>query len=454
MNQPQAIEMEVAVLGACLVETTALPQIVGKLREEMFYEDRHRMIYAAMRAMHGAGKQIDILTVTEELRKRGQLEEVGGPFFVTQLSSQMATSAHLEMHAMVVQEKFVRRQMIVGFNKLFALAADETRDIADTLTEAYNLLDQLEGEFGRTTHLRKMDTLMTDTMAEAAERIRCGKDGVTGISTGLKELDRITAGWQKGDLNIIAARPSVGKTAMALHMARTAAKAGYHTVMYSIEMAGERLGDRMILAESGLKAERWRGGQVDAREWEQARAAAMELARIPMHVDDTGTVSMDYIRGSARMLQSKGKCDIIFIDYLQLSEMKPDRDNRSREQEVGQASRKAKLLAKELNVPVILLSQMNREVESRPLQKPILSDLRESGSIEQDADMVIFLYRPIMNGKATDKESGYPSEGLGVAIIAKQRNGQTGNVYFGHNPAMTRIADYVPPLEWISKNAK
>ena len=454
MNQPQAIDMEQAVLSACLIETTAMPLVSTKIRPEMFYEQRHQKVYDAMLHMSTHGTGIDILTVSEELRRRGELEQIGGPYFITQLSSHVANSTHLDYHLQVVHEKFIRRQLILGFNKLFALSADETMDLEDTLAEGHKLLENIEKEFGCNTNLRELKVLMADTMREAEGRINNNAAGITGVSTGLHDLDKLTAGWQKGDLNIIAARPSVGKTAFAMHLATAAAKAGRHTVVYSIEMAGERLGDRLILSQANIDAEQWKSGQVDAWGLSEATKAASELGQLPMRIDDTGTAGMDYIRASARMLHSKGLCDVVFIDYLQLCEMKPDKQARNREQEVAMATHKAKLMARELNIPVILLSQLNRESENRPGRKPMLSDLRESGSIEQDADLVILLYRPAMAQLPTDKESGYPTDGLGIAIIAKHRNGQTGNVYFGHNKSMTRIADYTPPDAWISKNAE
>ncbi len=453
MIQPQAIEIEQAVLGACLVETTAMAAVSPRLREEMFYDHRHKLVYAAMQAMHAAGRQIDILTVCEELRRRGELDNLGGPFFVTSLSATVAGSAHLIYHAQVVHEKYIRRRMILGFNKLFALSADDTTDPADTLGDAYRLLDEIENEFGRCVRLRDMDQLMRDTLAQAEIRREVGKDGVTGIPTGFTELDRITGGWQNGDLITVAARPSVGKTAFALHLARQAALAGHQTVIYSIEMAGERLGDRLILAQSGVDAGRWRNGQMNENELVLAAAAAGELSNVPIRVDDSGSISMDYICAGARMLHSKGKCSLVIIDYLQLSQMKHEK-NRNREQEVAQAAHKAKMLARELNIPVILLSQLNRESENRPNKRPVLADLRESGGIEQDSDVVLLLYRPALAGLHTDKESGFPSDGLGVAIVAKHRNGETGNVYFGHNPSMTRMGDYVPSMQWMQKNAK
>lgn len=452
--QPHAPELEEAVIGACLIEQEALPLIADKLRPEMFYDDHHQLIFAALMAMYHAGKKIDILTVKEELARRGNLDAIGGPYAIVQLSSKVASSAHIEYHAQIIHQKYLAREMVVGFNKLLPCAMDETIDIDDTLIDAHNLLDRLEGESGHNAHIRDMETLMADTMEEAERRIAKSVNGVTGIPTGLTELDKKTGGLQDNDLIVIAARPSVGKTAFALHLARHAALAGNAVAVYSLEMQGERLGDRWLMAACNINPYRWRNGIPNPQEVAEARTTASGLAQLPIYVDDSSSVSMDHIRSSARLLKSRKQCDMIIIDYLQLCDMSTKQVNRNREQEVAQATRKAKLLAKELHIPVVLLSQLNRESENRPGGRPELAHLRESGAIEQDADIVILLYRPAMLHIPTDRESGYPTEGLGVAIVAKQRNGETGNVYFGHNQSITKFYDYVPPMEYLNKYAK
>ena len=441
--QPHAPELEEAVIGACLIEQEALPLIADKLRPEMFYDDHHQLIFAALMAMYHAGKKIDILTVKEELARRGNLDAIGGPYAIVQLSSKVASSAHIEYHAQIIHQKYLAREMVVGFNKLLTCAMDETIDIDDTLIDAHNLLDRLEGESGHNAHIRDMETLMADTMEEAERRIAKSVNGVTGIPT-----------LQDNDLIVIAARPSVGKTAFALHLARHAALAGNAVAVYSLEMQGERLGDRWLMAACNINPYRWRNGIPNPQEVAEARTTASGLAQLPIYVDDSSSVSMDHIRSSARLLKSRKQCDMIIIDYLQLCDMSTKQVNRNREQEVAQATRKAKLLAKELHIPVVLLSQLNRESENRPGGRPELAHLRESGAREQDADIVILLYRPAMLHIPTDRESGYPTEGLGVAIVAKQRNGETGNVYFGHNQSITKFYDYVPPMEYLNKYAK
>ena len=445
MLQPQAPELEETILGACLIEKEGMALIDELLKPEMFYVTRHQLIYAALQAMFHAGTNIDILTATEELRKRGKLDDAGGPFYITQLSSRVASSAHLEYHARIVHQKYIRREMIVGFSKLLTLSGDETIDLTDTLVDGHNLLDRLEGACGHNRQLRDMDTLMQATLTEAEGRMQKNKDGVTGIPTGLAELDKMTGGWQNSDLITIAARPAVGKTAFALHLAKAAAAAGHHTVVYSLEMQAERLGDRWLLSAGEMDPYLWRSGKLSQETWLQARQTAGELARLPICVDDNPDMSMDRVRSSARLLQSKGKCDFIIIDYLQLLDTSTRNPNSTREREIAAASRAAKLLAKELNIPVIMLSQLSRKVEERADKTPLLSDLRESGAIEQDADMVAFIDRPAMYGAQMITTTRYgliSSEGVGVLHIAKNREGAAGRIYFRHNESLTRITDY------------
>lgn len=446
--------IEAVILGACLIEKPAIRLIAGTIRPEMFYHERNQLIFHTLLNMYREGKEIDIITVKDELAHQGELEKVGGPFYVTQLSSYVASAAHLERHALILKQEFVRRKMAATFGRLQASACDLTIDLDDTIVEAHNLLDDIEKEFGHRNHLRDMPQLMENTLAELDQRCANNRNGVTGIPTGLTDLDKITSGWQRGDLIIGAARPSVGKTAFAMHLALAAAKSGHHTVVYSLEMQGERLGDRILLARCSLDANRLRNGLLTPEERSVARATAAELQRLPIYVDDSTDMSMDKIRTGARILKSQGRCDCIIIDYLQLFDMRTGEPNRNREQEVAQATRKAKLLAKELDIPIILLSQLNRMAETAPGHRPELAHLRESGAIEQDADVAFLLYRPAMSRREVEPVSGYPTEGLGVVIVAKQRNGQTGDIYFGHDPSLTRIGDYTPPLDWISRHAK
>ena len=452
---PHDDDLESVILGACLTETTAMVLVGDKLSPEMFYETKFGEIYSALLSMYHSGKAIDLVTVRAELASRGKLEAVGGAYELVRLAGRVASSAHLEYHTLILRQMYIRREMIAGLHTLLASAADESVDLSDALADLHRLAGHLESGAVSNNCLRDLERLMQDTLEQMDKRVENNRNGITGIPTGLRELDRLTAGWQQGDLNIIAARPSVGKTAFALHLALAAGRAGKHVLVNSLEMQGERLGDRWLCAQAAnVDAGHLKTGLLDAGERQQALEAARLLSALPVYVDDNPKMSMDHIRSSALLQKSKGRCDLLIIDYLQLCEMKSGQKNRNREQEVAEASRKAKLIAKELDIPVILLCQLNRECEMRADKRPALSDLRESGAIEQDADVVMLLYRPALYGLTSERRSKFPSEGLGMVILAKHRNGETGDVYFGHNPAMTKIGEYVPPTEWMMRNAK
>ena len=452
---PHDDDLESVILGACLTETTAMVLVGDKLSPEMFYETKFGEIYSALLSMYHSGKAIDLVTVRAELASRGKLEAVGGAYELVRLAGRVASSAHLEYHALILRQMYIRREMIAGLHTLLASAADESVDLSDALADLHRLAGHLESGAVSNNCLRDMERLMQDTLEQMDKRVENNRNGITGIPTGLRELDRLTAGWQPSDLIIIAARPSVGKTAFALHLALAAGRAGKHVLVNSLEMQGERLGDRWLCAQAAnVDAGHLKTGLLDAGERQQALEAARLLSALPVYVDDNPKMSMDHIRSSALLQKSKGRCDLLIIDYLQLCEMKSGQKNRNREQEVAEASRKAKLIAKELDIPVILLCQLNRECEMRADKRPALSDLRESGAIEQDADVVMLLYRPALYGLTSERRSKFPSEGLGMVILAKHRNGETGDVYFGHNPAMTKIGEYVPPTEWMMRNAK
>ncbi len=447
---PHDPELEGVILGACLVESAAMVLVGDKLRPEMFYESGHAEIYSAILSMYRAGKGIDIITVKNELAARGKLDAAGGSYELTKLSGLVVSSAHLELHACILREMYIRREMIRGLHQLLVSAADESVDLDESLALMHRLMDHLEGEATFDNCLRNMEDLMIDTLKQMDARVANNRDGITGIPTGLRDLDKLAAGWQPGDLHIIAARPSVGKTAFALHLALAAGRAGKHVLVNSLEMQGERLGDRWLCAQaSDLSAGHLKTGQLSADEQQEALDAARQLAQLPIYVDDNPKMSMDHIRSSAMLQRSKGHCDMLIIDYLQLCDMKSEQKNRNREQEVAEASRKAKLLAKELNIPVLLLCQLNRECEMRGDKRPALSDLRESGAIEQDADVVMLLYRPAMYGLTVERLSKYSTEGLGMVLLAKHRNGETGDVYFHHNTSLTKIGEWDPKLAFV-----
>ena len=427
--QPHAPELEEAVIGACLIEQEALPLIADKLRPEMFYDDHHQLIFAALMAMYHAGKKIDILTVKEELARRGNLDAIGGPYAIVQLSSKVASSAHIEYHAQIIHQKYLAREMVVGFNKLLTCAMDETIDIDDTLIDAHNLLDRLEGESGHNAHIRDMETLMADTMEEAERRIAKSVNGVTGIPTGLTELDKKTGGLQDNDLIIIAARPSVGKTAFALNIAANVALRGKKTVaVFSLEMSREQLMNRLFAAEGGIDSRKLLTGELSTEDWGKVADLSPIFGASSLYMDDTAGITVAEMKAKLRRVRDLG---IVVIDYMQL--MSSSRRSENRVQEVSEITRSLKIMAKELNVPVITLSQLSRGPDSRSDHRPMLSDLRESGSIEQDADIVLFLYREAYYEKEREDQSETE------CIVAKNRHGETGKIDLRWDGRYTRF---------------
>ena len=439
---PFDIQLEEAVVGTCEIESQAIGQIIDVLKPEMFYGTKTQIIFTAICRMFREHRAIDLLTVKNELQKEGTLEEAGGPVALAIMSSRVASSAHLVNHALVVKELYMRREMRDRMYRLQANAVDMTMDISDTLVEMHNLLDRLEGVAGFGSNMRDMPQLMEATVKEALRRKKDSENGITGIPTGLTVLNGMTNGLQKGELTILAARPSVGKSSVMLHFAMAAGLAGKTAMIFSLEMKDVQLGDKMIYSHSDIAPSRWKAGLINQSEAEEAAATIEKLNPMKIYVDDNPDVSMEYLRACIRSKMSKGGCDVVFIDYVQIMNTRSAERNRTREQEISQVSRKAKLLAKEFNIAVVLLSQLNRNSESMKV-RPEMSQLRESGSIEQDADVVLLLYRPAMFGLEEEPRSHYPTEGLGVLIVAKNRNGATGDVYFRHNPEMTKIIDYV-----------
>lgn len=449
---PQDQRIETAVLGALMIEKNALPRVLGILSENVFYATGHQLIFRAICQLHDRSEGIDILTVTNRLLEMGKLEEAGGPFYITQISSQVASSAHLEQHAKILYDLFIRREMIMLFTRQLGRAADMTRDMYDVLTESMERLNKLEHGCDTGT-MRDLPTLIESTLHQAHHRMQNNKDGLTGIPTGLNELDKLTAGWQASHLIVIGARPASGKTSLTTYMAWVAALAGYKVAYFSIEMEGERLADKWIVGETGISADNWRRGTVTGEEDKVVAASLPKLMAPVIHVDDNPVMSMEYIKSKCRTLKLKDACDIAFIDYLQLAEIKGDKSN-TMAVNIGEMAAKAKAMAKELDIPVILISQLNRESEKRDNKRPIMADLRESGGIEQVADLVALIHNPSKAGLAKEEKSGYPVEGLGVLIIEKNRYGATGDIYFGYNESMTRFGDYEPSKEWMERNAK
>ena len=432
--QPQAPELEEAVLGALMIEKDAYSLVSEILRPESFYEHRHQLIYQAITALALRQQPVDILTVAEQLRSTGDLDEVGGPFYITQLSGKVASSAHIEYHARIIAQKFLARELISFTSNIQTKAFDETQDVDDLMQEAEGKLFEISQQ-----NMKKDYTQINPVIQEAYEMLQkaaARTDGLSGLESGFHALDKMTSGWQNSDLVIIAARPAMGKTAFVLSMAKNmAVNAKIPVALFSLEMANVQLVNRLIVNVCEIPGEKIKSGQLAPYEWGQLDYKIKELYDAPLYVDDTPSLSVFELRTKARRLVREHGVKIIIIDYLQLMSGSVGGKSESRQQEISEISRSLKALARELNVPVVTLSQLSRAVEQRPDHRPMLSDLRESGAIEQDADVVMFLYRDDYYNKDTD------IKGIAEIIIAKQRNGPIGTVKMAWIPEQTRFAD-------------
>ena len=420
---PQAIEVEQAVLGAMMLEQRAIVRAVEILDESCFYHAPHSRIFAAMIDLFERGTAVDQLTLTEELKRRSQLDDVGGVVYLAKLGSEVATTANIDFHARIVLEKALGRKLIETSSEVIerVYAADE--DVQTLLDSAEQKLFSLsENQIGE--GFEPLEKVMGETF-EHLERVHAGAGTVLGVDTGFADLNEQMSGFQKGDLVILAARPSVGKTALALTLARNAAvDAGVGVAIFSLEMSKMQLAQRLLSAETKVDLHKLRTGRLRDEDWMHLTHNIDRLAQAPIHIDDTPGLSVLEARAKARRLQREYGVGMVIIDYLQL--MSGHVRAQSREQEISHISRGLKAMAKELDVPVLALSQLSRAVESRTDRRPQLSDLRESGSLEQDADVVMFIYRPEMYDlKSPDGES---LEGLAQIIIGKQRNGPVGSV--------------------------
>ncbi len=418
---PQAVDLEEALLGAVMLEKDALTNVIDILKAESFYRDAHVRIYGAIQKLFSRSEPVDILTVTQELKKSGELEIVGGAYYITQLTNRVASAANAEFHARIIAQKYIQRELIRISTDTINDAYEEGSDIFDLLDRAeQNLFGIVQGNIRK--NYDKMSTLIKQAI-EQIEKAREKQDGLSGVPSGLTSLDRITSGWQNSDLVIIAARPAMGKTAFVLTVARNAAVEFKHPVaIFSLEMSSLQLVTRLISSESELTGDKIKKGQLEEHEFQQLNAKTSKLAEAPLFIDDTPGLSIFELRAKARRLKEQHNIQLLVVDYLQL--MTAGNEGRgNREQEISSISRSLKGLAKELNIPVLALSQLSRAVETRGGDKrPQLSDLRESGAIEQDADMVIFLHRPEYYG-LTEFSDGAPATGAAEIIIAKHRNG-------------------------------
>lgn len=437
---PQAIELEETVLGAIMLEKDAFDNVVELLRPESFYKEVHQKIYKAIVDLSTKEEAIDILTVTEELRKKGQLEEVGGPYFITQLTRRVTSGAHAEFHARIVAQKYIQRELIRVSSEIQVRAFDQSIDVLELLEfSEMELFQVAEGNIKKQT--QKIGPLIN----EAIKQIQAAskqEDGLSGVPSGFTAMDRITSGFQRSDLIIIAARPSMGKTAFVLSIARNVAvDMNRGVAFFSLEMSSIQLVNRLISAESELPSQKIRNGRLEPYEWVQLDDKIKNLTKAPMFIDDTPAISIFELRAKCRRLMKQNEnLQLIIIDYLQL--MTAGSDMRgNREQEVSIISRSLKALAKELDVPIIALSQLNRSVETRGgTKRPQLSDLRESGAIEQDADLVCMIHRPEYYGFETD-DNGQSIKGIAEIIIAKHRNGAVGDVQLKFTKELAKFTD-------------
>ncbi|HTN22314.1 MAG TPA: replicative DNA helicase [Pelobium sp.] len=426
---PQALDLEEAVLGALMLEKDALSAVIDILKPEVFYKDAHQKIFQAIQTLFTASSPVDILTVSAQLRQQGELELIGGAFYITELTNRVASAANIEYHARIISQKFIQRELIRISTDIINQSYEDTSDVFELLDYAEkNLFDIAQNNLRRDS--RKMDDIVKESL-KMLESLRGKDDSLTGVPSGFTALDRVTNGWQKSDLVIIAARPAMGKTAFVLSCARNAAvQFNKPVVVFSLEMSSVQLTNRLISGEAEIEQEKIRKGQLENWEWQQMTSKIGKLSEAPLIIDDTPALNVFEFRAKCRRLKAQYDIQMIIIDYLQLMQGKADGKGGggggNREQEISSISRALKQVAKELNVPVIALSQLSRAVENRPggSKKPMLSDLRESGAIEQDADMVLFLYRPEYYGLDQD-ENGNPTAGVGEVIIAKHRNGET-----------------------------
>jgi replicative DNA helicase len=424
--QPQAPDLEEAVLGAVMLEKNALNDVLQILKPHHFYLEPHRHIWETIVSLFEKAKPVDILTVTQELRQSGLLEMAGGPFYITQLTNRIASAANVEFYARVITEKYIQRELIRIGSEMSTEAFDEKADVLKMLDKAQVQVFAIAEE-----NIKRNAEGLDQILKKAIKNIESAKEhesSLTGVPSGIFKLDALTSGWQKSDLVILAARPGMGKTALTLSVARNAAvDHGKAVAFFSLEMSAVQLALRLISAEAEINQENLRSGKLSQQDWEQLTNRITKLNDARVFIDDTPAISIFELRAKCRRLKAQHDIDLVIIDYLQL--MRGDeKSSGNREQEISLISRSLKAMAKELNVPVIALSQLSRAVETRGTSKrPILSDLRESGSIEQDADMVMFIYRPEYY-KLNEFEDGSPTLGKAEIIVAKNRHGQTTDI--------------------------
>ncbi|HIS34059.1 MAG TPA: replicative DNA helicase [Candidatus Avirikenella pullistercoris] len=448
---PQNVELEEAVLGAIMIENNAIFSVQEILKPEAFYKESHQLIFQAALDLSAKHEPIDLYTVGEMLRRKNQLQQVGGPLYLASLTQKVGSAAHIEFHSKIIVQKFIQRELIRASSDIQKNSFDDSIDVTD-------LIDYAEGEIFKVSegYIKRDVQKSYDVIRKALKLIEEAKDkpdGLSGVPSGFNDLDQITLGWQPSDLIIIAARPAMGKTAFVLSLARNiSVDFNRGVAFFSLEMSAEQLITRLIVSESGFDSRTIKSGKLNSEQWAHLEKSIVPLQNAPLYIDDTPALSIFEFRSKARRLKVQYDIQLIIIDYLQLM-TGPNETKGNREQEVSAISRSLKAIAKELNIPIIALSQLNRSVETRGGNKrPQLSDLRESGAIEQDADIVAFIHRPEYYGLTHD-ESGIPIvPGTAEIIIAKHRNGATDiiNLKFRAEQARFTNFDEIPDMEGIT----
>lgn len=437
---PNAVDLERAVLGALMIERNAAADLLDFLKPMHFYETAHGTIYGAICELLAKGRAVDHLTVYQQLKDMERLEEVGGGVYLARLTAVVASGAHLIEHAKIVVQKYLQRELITLASNILRDAYNGEADVDELMENAEQSIFQLR-EFNLRRDMRSIDSVVQDTLA-FIEDLRKREETLSGVPTGFPLVDEITLGWQKGDLIIIAARPSMGKTAFVLTMARNiAVEKGVKVAFFSLEMSSIQLILRLLIAESGIDGKMLRSGRILDQQWIELLQAAERLSSAQIFFDDTQALGIAELRAKCRRLKAKYGIDLIIIDYLQLMTAPMPR-NANREAEVSKISSSLKALAKELEVPIIALAQLNRALEGRTGidKKPRLSDLRESGSMEQDADIVAFVHRPERLGIERYPDDT-PTAGIAEIVVAKHRNGETGSIFLRFKAEQTKFYD-------------
>lgn len=442
--QPQASALEEAVLGAVMLDKDAISVILDILRPASFYVDAHQLIFKAMLRLFEKSHPIDLLTVMEELKKSGDLEAVGGPAYLAELTNKVASAANIEYHSRIIAQKYIQRELITTSTKVIKDAFEDTTDVFQLLDDAEQGLFAIAQQ-NMSRGSESMSTLASK-MLKQLEELKNREDGLTGVPSGFTDLDRLTSGLQKSDLIILAARPGMGKTSFTLSLAKNAAVEFNKAVaFFSLEMSNLQLASRIISMEAEISGMKLRNGQLEEYEWQQLHSAIERIGEAPIFIDDTPGINVFELRAKCRRLKMQHDIQLIIIDYLQLMSGGGENQKGNREQEVSAISRALKGLAKELDVPVIALSQLSRAVEVRGgTKRPQLSDLRESGSIEQDADMVCFIYRPEYYQIMEDEE-GQSLKGIAEIIVAKNRHGELRDVRMRFTAEFARFSDLDDP---------